>query len=119
MIRTKRRGLKVAAACAIVLLLLLSMLPGSPVVMSPKVEAYGENEDGTLFYAEATLYDYKYDREMGSFDYTKDNQIAYKLQGGDQHEMTQEQCHDLINGDRWMTGLQVPYERLNRVVTLV
>ena len=116
MIKTKRRGLKVSMACLVVLMLLLSMMPGGSVVMSPKVEAYGENEDGTLYYAEATLYDYKYDREVGNYTYDHDNQIAYK-RNSDGVQMSQEDCHNLINGDRWMTGLQVPYERLNRKIS--
>ena len=206
----------------------------APVVMSPKVEAYGENEDGTLFYAEATLYDYLYDYSNASeaydtgyiyldteeidwgagdayimawiwgndingryvhfvwdstsqrhriprmsnytgmqlyrfapnshpndgstnFDdqngktlwhyqkgdinipsdknmyrlkswdvdsgsngewekqtkYYTDNQHAYR-RNSDGVDMSEEDCHNLINGDRWMTGLQVPYEHLNR-----
>lgn len=114
MIKTKRRGLKVSMACLVVLMLLLSMMPGGSVVMSPKVEAYGESEDGKYYYAEATLYDYKYDREVQSdFGYSRDNQIAYKRRS-DGVQMNQEACHNLINGDRWMTGLQVPYEILNR-----
>ncbi len=118
MIGMKQKGLRVGAACAVVLMMLFSMLPGSPLKTSQKVEAYGENEDGTLFYAEATLYDYKYDKEINSgYNYTQDNQIAYKLQGGDQREMTKGQCEELVNGDRWMTGLQVPYELLNREIS--
>ncbi len=117
MIKTKRRGLKVSMACLVVLMLLLSMMPGGSVVMSPKVEAYGESEDGKYYYAEATLYDYKYDREVQSdFGYSRDNQIAYKRRS-DGVQMNQEACHNLINGDRWMTGLQVPYELLNRKIS--
>lgn len=115
MIGTKQKGLRVSAACAVVLMLLLSMLPGNPLVTSQKVEAYGENEDGTLFYAEATLYDYKYDKD--GYGYDRDNQHAYQLQGGDHHVMSEDDCHKMVKGDRWMTGLQVPYETLNRRIS--
>ena len=117
MIKTKRRGLKAGLALTVVTMLLLSFMPGGPMPVN-RVEAYGENEDETLFYAETWLYDYKYDREVQSnFAYNNDNQIAYQLKGGDQHVMTQKQCSDMHNGDRWMTGLQVPYELLNRRIS--
>jgi len=117
MIKTKRRGLKAGLALTVVLMLMFSLMPGGAMPAN-RAEAYGENEDDTLFYAETWLYDYKYDREVQSdFAYNNDNQIAYKLNGGDHHVMSQEDCHNMNNGDRWMTGLQVPYEMLNRRIS--
>lgn len=120
MIKMKRRGLKAGLACAVVLMFLVGMMP-SGVITSQKVRAetgkYGENEDGTLYYAETWLYDYKYDRELNSsYEYTRDNQIAYR-RNSDGVVMSESDCHNLQNGDRWMTGLQVPYELLNRKIS--
>ena len=71
MIGTKQKGLRVSAACAVVLMLLLSMLPGNPLTTSQKVEAYGEDTDG-YFYAETYLYDY--DSDPTDFGYDHDTQ---------------------------------------------
>lgn len=47
--------------------------------------------------------------------YYADNQIAYKAPNGT--EYNENQCHNMFSGDRWMTGLQVPYEKLNRRIS--
>ncbi len=112
MILTKKRGLKAGLALTVTLMLMLSAMPGGSVT-TPKVEAYGESSDG-YYYAETYLYDYDYD--SSAFVYNNDHQNAFNNPSVPVYYNWQ-QCHDLRNGDRWMTGLQVPYETLNRQIS--
>lgn len=110
MIKMQKRGLKVTLGCAVAMTTLLSVVPGSTLT-TPTVEAYGERADGSYYYAETTLYDYKYDREVNTgFQYNYDNQYT----GG---QAAFNEAHSKVKGDRWHTGNQVPYEMLNRKIS--
>lgn len=111
----RKLKLKSRVAMALVVMLLLGMMPYNIIIQPTEVEAYGEDAEGKYYYAETWLYDYKYDQELGEYKYTRDNQHAY-LDPYD-NKWSESDCHALSKGNRWMTGLQVPYERLNRKIS--
>ncbi len=88
-----------AVLCAA--MMLIGILPTNIFGGGTQAEAADSGtEESKYFYANTIMYDYKYDPDNFSYDYDSNNTE-----------------HSRRKGDRWVTGLQVPYEMLNREIS--
>lgn len=110
MTKTRKRGVKACVASVVALILMVSMMPNNFITKENKVEAYGEDETGKYFYAEATLYDYDYD--SSSYYYYDYGTPPENPGAGNVHAV-----NGTRGGARWAPKLQVPYESINREIS--